>query len=290
MSKMTDSAKLVSRFESALRCPHCENPMKVAGLKSLVCPNNHTFDFTKQGYVNLLPRPSAGNYKKELFEARHKIVVETGLYASMHKTVGKAIKEYADAGNPCLVADLGCGEGSHLYKILDECDNPEVTGVGLDISKEGIIMASKRYDRSIWFVGDLAKSPFADQSFPIVLNILAPSNYKEFKRMLVRDGLAIKVVPGPDYLRELREALYDDDEKRAYTNEDTVSLFKTHFHMQHLFHLNDTKKLNQAERQQLVQMTPLAWSRDQARIDAYLDRDVSEITIDLHILVGKYTE
>lgn len=61
----------------------------------------------------------------------------------------------------------------------------------------------------------MAKSPFGDQSFHIILNILSPSNYKEFKRLLVQDGLVIKVVPRPDYLKELREVLYDDMEKKS---------------------------------------------------------------------------
>ncbi len=107
-----------------------------------------------------------------------------------------------------------CGEGSHLQRIIEGSNIP-ATGIGLDISKDGILLASKRYENSIWIVGDLAKSPFGDQSFHIILNILSPSNYKEFKRLLVQDGLVIKVVPRPDYLKELREVLYDDMEKKS---------------------------------------------------------------------------
>jgi 23S rRNA (guanine745-N1)-methyltransferase len=287
MSKKIKSAELVSQFVAAFRCPICKSSMRVVDFKSLICSKNHTFDFAKQGYVNLLTRPSNSQYKKELFEARRKIIMESSLYTSMHKTIAKVIKDHTDVSiKPFMVVDVGCGEGSHLQKILEECMIPAMTGVGFDISKEGIAMAAKRYENQIWLVGDLANSPFADQSFHVILNILSPSNYKEFKRILVEDGLVIKVVPRPDYLKELREALFDDIERKVYKNDQTVSLFKKHFHLLDVLNVCDTKKLTKSELKSLVQMTPLAWSRDQARIDAFMNRDSAEITVDLDILVG----
>ncbi|MBA2876233.1 putative RNA methyltransferase [Thermaerobacillus caldiproteolyticus] len=287
MTKKIKSAELVSEFVGVFRCPLCKSSMRVVDFKSLICSKNHTFDFAKQGYINLMTHPSNSHYKKELFEARHKIIMESNLYTSMHETIAKVIKEYMDASlNPFMVADLGCGEGSHLQKSLDECMIPAMTGVGLDISKEGIVMAAKRYDNQIWLVGDLAKSPLADQSFHVVLNILSPSNYKEFKRILVEDGLVIKVVPRPNYLKELREVLFDNNEKKVYKNDQIVSLFKKHLHLLDVFNLCYTKNLKKAELKNLVQMTPLAWSADKARIDAFINRDSAAITVDLDILVG----
>ena len=56
-------------------------------------------------------------------------------------------------------------------------------GVGLDISKEAIIMASKEYKNIIWCV-EIFGAPFAGGCFDFILNILAPANYAEFKRMI----------------------------------------------------------------------------------------------------------
>jgi 23S rRNA (guanine745-N1)-methyltransferase len=95
------------------------------------------------------------------------------------------------------------------------------------------------------------------------------------------------VVPRPNYLKELREVFFDHNEKKVYKNEETVSLFKKHLHLLDVFNLSYTKKLTKAELENLVQMTPLAWSADKARIDAYINRDSDEITVDLDILVGK---
>ncbi|QWU15267.1 23S rRNA (guanine745-N1)-methyltransferase [Paenibacillus sophorae] len=287
MTRQSASAARVKERESAFKCPLCESPMRVADFKSLICSRNHTFDFTKQGYLNLSARPVSGKYTKELFEARRKIITESSLYASVHKEIARAIEEHrGGSADSYTMADLGCGEGSHLHRILEECGSPGMTGIGLDLSKEGIVMASKRYEGSIWIVGDLAKSPLSDKSLNVVLNILSPSNYKEFKRILVQHGLVIKVVPRPGYLKELREALYDREEKKKYRNDETAALFRQHFILADVVHLNYTKELNQAELENMVRMTPLAWSGNQARIYSYINLGSAEITVDLDILIG----
>lgn len=287
MSKKINSAKCVNENILAFKCPLCESEMRVVDLSSLICSNNHTFDFAKQGYVNLLTQQSNSQYSKELFEARQKIINDTDLYREMHRTISTVIKENLDPSKaPFLVVDLGCGEGSHLQRIIDEIESDVLTGVGLDIAKEGIVAAAKSYENPIWLVGDLAKSPLADHSFHVILNILSPSNYKEFKRMVVQDGLVIKVVPGAHYLKELREALFENNDKKEYKNDETVSLFKEHFKLIHNSKLNYTKILNKEELHHLVRMTPLSWSRDGARVEAFSNQDSAEITVDLEILVG----
>lgn len=285
-SKKVKSAERFSNFEEAFMCPLCEKSMKVIDFKSMICTKNHTFDFAKQGYVNLLTGPSNSHYKKELFEARHKIIMESNLYTSMHAIIANVIMENMQVSSDALtVLDVGCGEGSHLHKIVTECNTP-IRGIGLDISKEGIALASKRYENYIWIVGDLAESPFKDQSIHTILNIFSPSNYKEFKRLLVRDGLVIKVVPGPGYLKELREMFFDDRSKKVYQNKETVSLFKKHFRLLDTFTLRYTKNIHKDELKDLVAMTPLSWSSNQARSDAYVNQDAAEITVDVNILVG----
>ncbi|WP_415783032.1 hypothetical protein [Brevibacillus invocatus] len=51
----------------------------------------------------------------------------------------------------------------------------------MDISKEGIRIAA-RSTSDIWCVGDLAHCPFKDQSFHVILNLLSPSNYSDYRR------------------------------------------------------------------------------------------------------------
>lgn len=285
MSKKIKSAKEVSEYIKAFRCPHCKGTMNVVDFKSLRCENNHSFDFAKQGYINLLTHSTSSHYSRELFEARQNIIKKSQLYSPMHEAITNVIKEHFHV--PFMVADLGCGEGSHLQSILDSCGEANITGVGLDIAKEGIILAAKNYDDPIWIVGDLANSPLMDQSYHLILNILSPSNYQEFKRIMAQGGLVIKVVPRSNYLKELREALYNKDEKKIYKNNEIVALFQKHFQLLDLIQVKYSKVLKKDELTSLVQMTPLAWSADQIKIDQFVNRDSTEITIDLDILVGK---
>ncbi|MBA4536163.1 methyltransferase domain-containing protein [Bacillus aquiflavi] len=288
MTKKIKSIEVFREFVEAFRCPHCKGPFQVVDLKSLKCTKNHTFDFAKQGYVNLTTHSSKSLYDKKLFEARQRIIMESNLFALLHKKISKMINDHLDdfPRFPFLILDAGCGEGSHLHKVLDDCRNTAITGVGLDISKAGIVMAAKNYKEPIWLVGDLAKSPLKDQSFHVILNILSPSNYKEFKRILVPNGLVIKVVPRPNYLKELRETLFENTKKVIYKSSDTAELFKKHFKLKAVYNLCYTKKLNQAEQINLVQMSPLSWNSERTDIDSFINRASSEVTVDLDILIG----
>ncbi|MBA5735303.1 rRNA (guanine-N1)-methyltransferase, partial [Escherichia coli] len=73
-----------------------------------------------------------------------------------------------------------------------------------------------------WTVADLANCPNQAETADVILNILSPSNYVEFKRLLKKDGFLLKVVPEANYLRELREFIYVD-EKSSYSNESVTS-------------------------------------------------------------------
>lgn len=289
MKQQMSGAKLVGKYVDTFQCPLCQSELRVVDMKSVVCMKKHTFDFAKQGYLNVLVRPSSkSQYNKELFAARHHIIMESNLYSPLHEAMETVItKHMVVSRTPLLIADLGCGEGSHLQKMIEKWKGSTITGVGLDIAKEGILMAAKRYGNGIWLVGDLAKLPFRNQSVQVILNILSPSNYQEFKRILDRDGLVIKVVPLPGYLQELREALYDTPDKKEDQKNKTVALFKKHFDLLDVIHLRYTKRLQGNELKQFVKMTPLSWSAKPEKIDRYIHQDAAEVTVDLAILVGK---
>nr|WP_309138313.1 methyltransferase domain-containing protein [Parageobacillus sp. VR-IP] len=211
MSKKIICVKLISKFEKIFQCPICLSPMGIVNSKSLVCSNNHTFDIAKQGYVNLMTRPLATKYDKELFESR-KIIAENGFFEPLHKMISEWIKnEVRLEGDTVKILDTGCGEGSHLSSIKQKISFPsagEVLGVGIDIAKEGILVAARNHSNMIWCVADLAHSPFKDNTFDVILNILSPANYREFQRLLNGNGIVIKVIPRSDYLKELREVFF----------------------------------------------------------------------------------
>ncbi|UNT71752.1 methyltransferase domain-containing protein (plasmid) [Bacillus sp. N447-1] len=186
--------------------------------------------------------------------------------------------------------DLGCGEGSHLSNISDMLRfnyNKVVNNVGIDISKEGIFVAAKNYSDTIWAVGDLANPPFYDGQFDVILNILSPSNYAEFNRLLKSDGLVVKIIPQSDYLKELREILFDEPEKQVYSNVETLKIFNENFEIVNSSRLYYTQYLNNSAIQLLAKMTPLTWSTTEDKIKLLLERNSLEATVDLHVLIGK---
>ncbi|MBM7666367.1 23S rRNA (guanine745-N1)-methyltransferase [Solibacillus kalamii] len=262
------------QFNSQLfACPICRQGIEISNEGKMSCLSNHTFDVAKQGYVYMLNRPIQSMYGKELFESRH-TVIQAGIYDRLQAAIAREIT----VEQP-VILDTGCGEGSHLHRICEQLDRP--VGVGIDISKEGVIAAAKYNPEQLWCVGDLANSPFNEQSFDAILNILSPANYDEFKRLLKRGGKVIKVVPQENYLKELRKQAFANSEKESYTNAQTVERFKASFANAEVKRITYTVPLEAHLVQNLLEMTPMGW-----HINDKESIQLQEITIDLDLLIG----
>ncbi len=262
------------QFNSQLfACPICQQGIEISNEGKMSCLSNHTFDVAKQGYVYMLNRPIQSMYGKELFESRH-TVIQAGIYDRLQAAIAREIT----VEQP-VILDTGCGEGSHLHRICEQLDRP--VGVGIDISKEGVIAAAKYNPEQLWCVGDLANSPFNEQSFDAILNILSPANYDEFKRLLKRGGKVIKVVPQENYLKELRKQAFANSEKETYTNAETVERFKASFANAEVKRITYTVPLEAHLVQNLLEMTPMGW-----HINDKESIQLQEITIDLDLLIG----
>ena len=272
LSKRQMAIDAMQQHEEMLQCPLCKEPMHVTDTGSLQCTARHAYDIAKQGYVYLLTKPMQSMYSKELFEARHDVIA-SGLYDEVQQSVAQLLP----AGR---VLDTGCGEGSHLVRML--ATREDVMGVGIDIAKEAIVAAAKFATGPIWCVGDLANSPYRAGSFSSILNFLSPANYDEFKRLLSEDGVVIKVVPEAGYLQELRAQAFADSEKETYSNEQTVARFKENFTQVEQHRITYTKPLAQELVPKLLQMTPMGWHVEQKE-----QVQLPQITIDVSILVGR---
>lgn len=279
MKNIEKSASLMQKFSNKLRCPICAEKCQVVDLERIKCVNNHSFDFAKQGYVNLLTRAVKTSYDRALFTAREKVITETKLYVSLHKKLQEIIAKHAPKN--AFVFDAGCGEGSHLAKII----RGEQMGLGIDIAKEGVMQAARNYREALWLVGDLANAPLANATCDVILNILSPANYDEFNRVLHQDGIVIKVVPGANYFKELRHAITKTD-KKTYRNEDTVELFTNQYQLIEHAKVEVTEPLTKAEVKGVVEMSPLAWNLTDEEKSRLLLEVLTEMTIDLEIFVG----
>ena len=272
----------LQRFASAttFACPICQENLTVVET-SLKCSNRHSFDLAKFGYVNLAPQiKQSANYDKENFQNRQQIL-EAGFYQAILKGISDllATKPFTKT-----VLDIGCGEGFY-YRKLQEV-HPEKTFYAFDISKDSVQIAAKSEPNWAvnWFVGDLARLPIKDTSMDILLDIFSPANYGEFRRVLSKDGILIKVIPTENHLKEIRQLVQDQLTKKDYSNQDIKDHFQEHFSIQSSQSASLTKPITAEQRQALLSMTPLLFHVNQSKIDW---SQLTEITIEAEILVGK---
>ena len=280
---MNTTLKLkLQRFasSSAFACPICqENLTLVEG--SLKCDHRHSFDLAKFGYVNLAPQIKLStNYDKENFQNRQQIL-EAGFYQAILEAVSDLL---ASSETSTTVLDIGCGEGFYSRKLQES--HPDKTFYAFDISKDSVQIAAKSEPNWVvnWFVGDLARLPIKNASMDILLDIFSPANYGEFRRVLSRDGILIKVIPTENHLKEIRQMVENQLTKKDYSNQDIREHFQEHFSIQSSQIASLTKPITTEQRQALLSMTPLLFHVDQSKIDW---SRLTEITIEAEILVGK---
>lgn len=288
-TKRQRRAELVMKHEHIFKCPVCGQGLRVYELKQLSCRNGHSFDFAKQGYLNLLTKLVKTKYTKELFQSRKQLMSDEGFFRPVIEKVFDLICHYFPGNNLSLL-DMGCGDGSHLValnQLLKGINKQNISAYGIDLAKEGIQEAAKFEEDVIWTVGDLANAPFSDASFDAVLNILSPSSYGEFHRIMKNNGMVIKVVPGEDYLKELRQALFTETAKQSYTNMETVQLFSDHFDVTDRIPVSYSVSLDRQAANKLINMTPMAWGTSADIVNTFLIKEPVHITVDVEILAGR---
>lgn len=272
----------LQRFASAtaFACPICQENLTLVE-SSLKCSNRHSFDLAKFGYVNLAPQiKQSANYDKENFQNRQQIL-EAGFYRAILEGVSDLL-----AANPSAktVLDIGCGEGFYSRKLQES--HPDKTFYAFDISKDSVQIAAKSEPNWAvnWFVGDLARLPIKNASMDILLDIFSPANYGEFRRVLSKDGILIKVIPTKNHLKEIRQRVQDQLTNKDYSNQDIKEHFQGHFTILSSQTASLTKTITTEQLQSLLSMTPLLFHVDQSKIDW---SQLTKITIEAEVLVGK---
>lgn len=204
-----------------LCCPICHTSLSAGG-NTLRCPNGHAYDVAREGYVNLLAgrrgarRSEQGGDTRAMLAARRRFL-ERGYYDPVAETIGNLVAGHIGMLPPVgvagrLVLDLGCGEGYYLGKVreaLSAAGKCEVIQFGgLDLSKEAARLAARRHPACAFAVADLNhRLPVVDAAGDVLLNVFAPRNPAEFRRIIAPEGLLVVVIPGADHLRELRDTL-----------------------------------------------------------------------------------
>jgi 23S rRNA (guanine745-N1)-methyltransferase len=205
-----------------LTCPHCRRALEIDTSRAH-CPEGHSFDVARQGYLNLLGGPQPKNADTTpMIEARSRVL--SGLYGVVVAHVASAV---AAVGGR-VVVDAGAGTGQYLAAALDAL--PDAIGIASDVSVAAARRAAGAHPRLAAITADTWRGmPIVDSAADVVMCVFAPRNPADFYRVLAPGGHLIVVTPEPGHLRSLRAAygLIDlDPDKDARLEQSMGGLFE----------------------------------------------------------------
>jgi 23S rRNA (guanine745-N1)-methyltransferase len=254
------------KYHSVFACPHCGLSFRET-TSGVQCPNNHSFDRAREGYLNLLVagRISAGTVSGDTPEslAARRRFLSTGAYNPIAQAVADTIGEVDGS-----VLDIGCGEGSYLSHIR----SPH--RYGLDIAKRGVQMACKLLPDAQFVVGTAFRLPVIDESCDAVFSIFAPHSLEVFQRVLASCGQWVTVTPGAHHLHQMRPKRDDNILERERRRDDPPT------HAANARRLQFDLDLTDESAHDLFSMTPLVW---QTAADA---APVTRVSVDVWVASG----
>lgn len=291
MKKSELAARLLENNIHLLKCPVCGEEMTLRELKSIVCMNNHCFDISRTGYVNMLNKETKTKYTAGIFLSR-RTLSDQGFYNPLlEKLFGIVLeRKLGKIMQPLFILDAGCGEGSMVSGLVDKLNlvsDSYIHATGIDIAKEGVQIAAKNYTNCNWFVGDIADMPFGSKCFDVIFNILSPSNYSEFRRVLKDNGVLVKVLPGEKHFDEIRKLIFKDTMKEEYSNKEVRKHLENNFEIQEEQTIRYTVQLNRKTLHHVIRMSPLSWDTDieDNNVDDIVH--LKSVVFDFVILVGE---
>lgn len=268
-----------------LACPHCRDPLTVYG-GSLRCPAGHAYDIARQGYVSLLPpgQPGGVGDPAAMVQARERFL-DAGHYAPLMTALADLARRHAPA-EPGCVADVGAGTGHYLAAVLDRL--PGRHGVALDGSKYALRRAARAHDRVGAIGCDIWRGlPIADRAAAVALDVFAPRNTAELRRILQPSGRLLVVTPTDQHLAELvstLDLLTVDQRKRRRLAEQLGPYFdRVESHQ-----VSTTMSLAPADIEALVAMGPSARHATAPDLAARVRRLPNPATITLSVTIGVY--
>lgn len=184
-------------LEGWLTCLVCGQDLAEAP-GAMICPDGHSYDIAKQGYVNLLGHaPPKNADTAAMLDARARFL-EHGLYDPVADAIVDAVR------GRTRIVDVGAGTGYYLAHVLDEM--PDAHALATDVSVAAAKRAARAHPRAGAIVADTwAGLPIRDGAADAVMCVFAPRNPAEFERILQPGGTLVVAVPTHLHLKELRE-------------------------------------------------------------------------------------
>jgi 23S rRNA (guanine745-N1)-methyltransferase len=147
------------------------------------------------------------------------------LGARHFEPIEQAVVAAAAIDAPGAIVDVGAGTGHYLARVLDS--QPGRAGIALDASRHAAARAARAHERAQSVVCDVwGELPVRDGVAAVVLNVFAPRNPAEMRRILHDDGRLVVVHPTPRHLQEVTELLKKQPDKEARVEEALRPWFK----------------------------------------------------------------
>ena len=270
-------------------CPFCQHSLHFNGERSYVCENNHNFDLSKQGYLNLLPvnkKKSKSPGDNDMMVKARREFLEEGFYDPLMQEIKNVIDtELAFNSKEINILDSGCGEGYYSENALKNLEDVNSNIIGTDISKHAVKQASGKHKENFYFVSSIYNLPVKTNSIDLILSVFSPNDPKEFSRVLKQNGYLIIVSPGENHMKQLAELIYDSFRPHEYNiiekTGEPFSHFKT---TRKIFEIdiNDSSML-----QNLLKMTPYYWNTNKEGQEKIKNCASISITCDFNVTVFK---
>ena len=292
-----------------INCPICKSAL-IRENKSLVCPSRHTFDISKQGYVNLLPpgkEKNAHTGDEQVMVKARVDFLSRGYYKNISDRLAEIIAEHIQTDTDAVLCDMGCGEGYHttnfangVYRKL----NRPVLAVGFDASKHAAVYSSKlsrslgmmpkdgvgaEFDSPVqtyFMPANIFHLPLCDSSVSAAVSMFAPIAWDEVKRVLKQGGILAVVSSGRDHLIEMRNLIYDEVRLSDFEPEaaDGFSLVATDE-----LRYETTIETNEDIRN-LFMMTPFYYKTTEAGRERLYSSENLKITVNVNYSIFKVDE
>lgn len=262
-------------FMTAFLCPVCGEKLNKAG-GSAVCVNGHVFDYSKEGYLNLLTAGDKNSLdpgdNKDMVSAR-KTFLDGDYYLPLATEIDKTLNELLPKGYTLL--DAGVGTGYYLAHVTGAGKK-----IGVDVSKHAVKYAAKKNPDAECAVASVFSLPIANESVDAVACVFSPYAFSEYYRALKKGGKLIVASPRENHLIELRRALYSD--VRAVDNRVETDLFARISDNAVTYRFDIT---NSEDIAALVKMTPYAYRAPKENIEKLCEMKSVSLTADFWVSV-----
>jgi 23S rRNA (guanine745-N1)-methyltransferase len=187
---------------ACLRCPLCRGALAASG-GALRCTAGHAFDVARQGYVSFV----VGRGTRLAGDDPGMVAARARFLGAGHLApLAAALAAAAADAAPGLAVEVGAGTAYYLARAVNA--SRDRVGLAVDLSAHAARRAARIHPRIGAVVADArAELPVAEGCAGVVLDVFAPRNAPELRRILREDGALLVATPTPAHLRELRRPL-----------------------------------------------------------------------------------